>query len=278
MNQILVPIEFSTLSMNALEFALKIALATKGKIILLHSSEPIPLMEEKDPFPYSGKMQKSSSYKKSTWQLNEMAAYVREKGVSCRSITSKGILIEDIQKVAEEEEIDLIVTGTAGAEGLDRFLFGTNSVQIFEHVQCPVLFIPSSENFHGIRTIVYATDFHKGDIKALKKIILLARSFDAEVIITHINRDTDKIAEEEENLRWMIDECKENNSYDKVRSFLIHHQDEVFGLEKSSFILQADIVCMSSTRKNILERIFFKSDTEEMAYHPRIPLLAIHLA
>lgn len=53
----------------------------------------------------------------------------------------EGVPSEDITKLAKEEGIELIVMGTAGRRGLDRFLLGSVTEKVVRTSPCPVLVI-----------------------------------------------------------------------------------------------------------------------------------------
>ena len=51
----------------------------------------------------------------------------------------RGIPYEVILKFAQEKNIDIIVIGTHGRKGLDRFLFGSTAEKVVRYSPCPVL-------------------------------------------------------------------------------------------------------------------------------------------
>ncbi len=53
----------------------------------------------------------------------------------------EGVPSEDIVKFARDEAMDLIVMGTAGRRGLDRFLLGSVTEKVVRTSPCPVLVI-----------------------------------------------------------------------------------------------------------------------------------------
>ena len=50
-----------------------------------------------------------------------------------------GVASEDIVRIADEEEADLIVIGTHGRTGLKRVLMGSVAEAVMRHANCPVL-------------------------------------------------------------------------------------------------------------------------------------------
>jgi nucleotide-binding universal stress UspA family protein len=62
-----------------------------------------------------------------------------EKGVKLIKKSKEGSPADVILKTVEDEDIDLIVMGTSGKHGLDRFLLGSVTEKVVRSAECPVL-------------------------------------------------------------------------------------------------------------------------------------------
>lgn len=62
-----------------------------------------------------------------------------EKDIKIIKETKEGAPADIILKVVEEEGVDLIVMGTSGKHGLDRFLLGSVTEKVVRSANCPVL-------------------------------------------------------------------------------------------------------------------------------------------
>jgi len=62
-------------------------------------------------------------------------------GVKARTIIKEGSPAKDIAEIAEKEKADVIIMGTAGRTGLDRFLLGSVSERVIRTAKCPVTII-----------------------------------------------------------------------------------------------------------------------------------------
>lgn len=65
----------------------------------------------------------------------------KEQGVQYELLIREGIPSEDVTKVAEDEGTDLIVMGTAGRTGLNRFLLGSVAEKVVKTAPCPVMVV-----------------------------------------------------------------------------------------------------------------------------------------
>lgn len=68
-----------------------------------------------------------------------IAARAREAGVETVTQVIDGFPAADILDYAEENDIDLIVMGTAGRTGLNRFIMGSTTERLIRHADMPVL-------------------------------------------------------------------------------------------------------------------------------------------
>ncbi len=58
------------------------------------------------------------------------------------SIVRAGAPHDEIIKIADDEAVDLVVMGSFGRTGLDRFVFGSVTERVIRGLKCPVLAIP----------------------------------------------------------------------------------------------------------------------------------------
>jgi hypothetical protein len=102
-------------------------------------------------------------------------------------------------------------------------------------------------------------------------------SFNAEVIVTHINTDPKKSAAENDNIEWLSDMGALRIAYENISYKLIYNTNIINALEEAVEKMNIDIICMSTLEKSFFKTLVSKSNTREMAYHNTIPLIALHL-
>jgi nucleotide-binding universal stress UspA family protein len=143
---VLVPIDFSPWSLNALRLAL--AVAPKAELILLHAYE----------VPFENKMRNAGekeeairSYRDKVRQeadsrLHQTAV---EAGIAIddwHPVVIHGDAVDHIREQGEEQGADLIVLGKhglgIGVGVAEEFLLGSNTRQILIHARCDVLVAP----------------------------------------------------------------------------------------------------------------------------------------
>lgn len=64
-----------------------------------------------------------------------------ERGIIFEGVVKEGVPAEEIVNTAQEKNVDLIVMGTSGRTGLDKFLLGSVAEKVVRTSYCPVLIV-----------------------------------------------------------------------------------------------------------------------------------------
>jgi nucleotide-binding universal stress UspA family protein len=142
---ILVPIDFSEYSKNALKYAVPFAKQFGAEIILIYVVEPTTYPADfsfgqfgfpnvEDEFRARGEEELSALMEKEI--RNEVKASKQVR-------TGKAYL--EIIKMAREKEVDLIIIATHGHSGVEHMLFGSTAEKVVRKAPCPVLSLRPDE-------------------------------------------------------------------------------------------------------------------------------------
>ena len=141
--RILVPLDGSALSEEALASAMEIARHTHAKIFLLHAlfapvGEGIHLLfdsqEEVDEMLAQWRTD-GETY------LETTAARVRAKGIDVKILLAEGMPDEVIENEVTREQIDLVVMSTHGRTGVRRWVYGSVASKVLHAIDCPLLLV-----------------------------------------------------------------------------------------------------------------------------------------
>ena len=66
---------------------------------------------------------------------------MNEEDVKITPVIKEGSPAKSILDVASEEDVDLIVIGSSGKSGFDRFILGSVSEKVVHTAKCPVLIV-----------------------------------------------------------------------------------------------------------------------------------------
>ncbi len=106
-------------------------------------------------------------------------------------VTAEGGVWPVLKSVIDEKEIDLLVLGTHGRTGIEKFFLGSVAEDIVRRVPCPVLTVgphsPSAPPREGrFREILYATDFSQESLAAAPYATSLAQEHQAHLTLLHV--------------------------------------------------------------------------------------------
>jgi len=187
--KILVPLDFSPASVEALDYAVWLAKQFRAAIHLAHVYPP----DEASP-PGGGHLLFQSA--EAIERLNEKLTGIHQKYVptfrpeNCH--IRGGQPYQEIVLLAREIDADLIVLATRGHSGLKHLLLGSTAERVVRNAPCPVLVArkskqrgKASREAFAVRTILVPTDFSQCSLAGTKHAAFLARKFGAIVRLFH---------------------------------------------------------------------------------------------
>jgi nucleotide-binding universal stress UspA family protein len=139
LRRVLVPVDFSTCSAQALVYASSLARRFQATLELVYVAEtPIldPTMAEVDTRAFEETARQSAQA-----QLDKLLTRQREAGLPATGQILSGAAWHEIVEQARRDAVDLIVTGTHGYTGLRHVLLGSTAERVVRHAPCPVLVV-----------------------------------------------------------------------------------------------------------------------------------------
>lgn len=134
---ILVPVDFSVLASQAVDYAIELAKALGAKITLLHAYEP-PAIGYPDAAGLA--LEVTEACRRSAEAALETEARERAaSGVLLGHELRQGAAWVEIVEAAKERGADLIVMGTHGRGGLSHLLLGSVAERVVRSSPIPVL-------------------------------------------------------------------------------------------------------------------------------------------
>jgi nucleotide-binding universal stress UspA family protein len=133
--KILFPTDFSTASDVALEYATRMAKDNYAELLIVHVEEP--------PFAYGGGELYYGALEPDHSTLRNMLSALRpsDSSIPYEHRMLIGPPAEEIVRLAEHEQAELIVMGSHGRGGVARMLLGSVAEQVMRKAPCPVLIV-----------------------------------------------------------------------------------------------------------------------------------------
>lgn len=273
--KILVPLDFSDCSKNALRYALSMAKSIQGKLVLLHAYHiPVTLAEEAAAV---GSLSMDDYKKEALHEIYNLRDEVGDlaEWVDSSEVTM-GFALETIVNEAERLKVDFIVMGTQGASGFDDIILGSNTLNTIKRSCCPVLAVPEHITSFKINKILFAFDY--GNIpnhQALKPLADLAFIFAAEIHVLHVtDQESKKFKEDEVTEAKKLEQSFKDlrHSYHIIKDEHIEH-----GIYQYIEEQNIDILAVMPRKHKLFEKLFHSSITRQLAHHPKVPLFAFHV-
>jgi nucleotide-binding universal stress UspA family protein len=141
---LLVPHDFSETAQSALAYAIELATKLHARITVLHAYE-LPSYGFPDVgFALTAEVVQDIE-NKSADGLKKVAANARRTGLEVAEVLRQGPAWSEIDAVAKELKVDLVVMGTHGRRGISRALLGSVAEQVVRTAPCPVLTVRGVE-------------------------------------------------------------------------------------------------------------------------------------
>lgn len=189
---ILCPVDFSTHSRDAVQYAVGAARRLGGRVTVMFVNDPLLLAAA------GGGAKGRRQFVEDT--RRELARFVKRAMPSGPALpdgiallVSTGNAADEILGVARRLRSDLIVIGTHGLSGVHKLFFGSTTEQVLRRAGIPVLAIPPSKpkrrestDTMAIRRVVapidLAGEWQSDAIRAAD----VARALDAELLLVHV--------------------------------------------------------------------------------------------
>lgn len=140
LRRILVPTDFTETSDRALDWAVDLAASVGASVTVMHAYE-IPIVGFPDGALIATADVASRIADASRAALDACVEQRRGKGVPLDSVLREGVPWEEINRLADEVNADMVVIGTHGRRGLARALLGSVAENVIRTAHRPILTI-----------------------------------------------------------------------------------------------------------------------------------------
>ncbi len=280
MNKILVPIDFSENSKNALRVAAEIARTSGAALEMLHvnvaSIYSTPLSEY---VAVSNFVVEDQQYdEKALTELEKLKlGLLAIPGFSKLDVTMRvedGFLYSTVNNVATDDDVDLVVMGTKGASGLNEFLVGSNTEKVIRTAPCPVLAIPEHAEKFDPKVVLMPSTLKDDQGSVFHYLSKWEEMYGFLIKVLYVNNPsglpTDGSAEARKNRLAKAAGLKKTDVIMTAGSF-----SEGNSILSASDQCNADMIVMGTHQRQGLAQVLFGSITADTVNHSHIPVLAV---
>ncbi|NNE29657.1 MAG: universal stress protein [Saprospiraceae bacterium] len=280
MKKILFPTDFSATAENAIRYVLQFCDRLEGSIQLLNV---VPPEYEPADIPLTttavtqDRIDNARNHSKNFLEQGLAQLQVNHNFQSVPDVISNielGLPVSTIAEIADRDDIDLIVMGTQGQHSrLERF-FGSVSAGVIDKSHIPVLVVPEGAEFSQVNKLAIAIDLKESDPWEIYLASSLAGKDLQHVDCVHVRLD-----DKDDKTEIDIDQLKafyKANPQPFTMDF--HHvSGENIHSALNAFVedQEPDVLVMVGPHLPAFKKLFLKSETKQMAYHSKVPLLVL---
>lgn len=275
LNKILIPIDFSDTSKNALEHAAQICKKFDAKLHLMHvyTSFNMSVLPNIDVVGY----QRNDSETKDliTEELNNIGNELNQKfNISYQIEVRDGSISKEIAAAATETKADLIVMGTHGVSGFEEFFLGSNAYRTVTASTVPVLTVQGNAKLSNYDRILVPIDSSKHTRDKITQVVSFAKMFNSKVHLVGLITEEH---EEERNIFNLkikqIEEHFDNKGVNYESEILNGDNIAEMTLKHSKKIDASLIVIM--TEQEASTGLFMGPYAQRIVNHSKVPVLSV---
>lgn len=201
LKRILVPVDFSAVSLTALDQAIFTARLFKADLYLLHVIE-VPQTIYTIENPAVPGIDLSAINETMEKKMDEVNDSIRKKhGIRIRTVVTHGKTAPEIVDFVKENKIDLVYMGTHGVSGFDEVFIGSNAHRVVTMCPCPVITVQRKTKKAGFSDILLPIDNTLHSREKLNYVLVLARQFGSTIHILGLPDDEDALHLKQFNIK-----------------------------------------------------------------------------
>lgn len=198
-------------------------------------------------------------------------------GTTITPIIMQGKVAPMLAAQADKVKASMIVIGTNGASGFEKYWMGSTAVRIVQEATCPVLSIREGFNFHkSLERILVPLNMSTNSRQKLPVAVKMAKAFGAQINILGQYENTSqaqtvniyiKQAEtflQKQNIQYTTEIMQSKSLADDVLSY--------------ADTISADLIVISTEQDQVLSSLFIGTTAQQLVHHSLIPILSIHPA
>lgn len=277
MKKILVPTDFSKISISALEVAVEIAKKSNAEITLLHVVEEAG----QDSYAISGEWRTEENWndklftlkliEKSKTQLEKLVLDPMFSAVKVNGELRLGNAFHGMRTIITEHKVDLVVMGTRGRSGLAEVVIGTNTERVVRHAKCPVLSVNKKPTKVDFKNIVYATAMHKDEEVFSRMVKKTQAMYNSTIHLVRINTPSD--FQRDYVVKDRMEKFAKTLGLKNYTINVFNDITEEDGIIYFAESIDADLIAMATHGRTGFAHVMAGSIAEDVVGHAKRPVL-----
>ncbi len=278
LKKLLVPTDFSVISLNALDYAAAIAKITNAEITLLHVYELPDMPKSSQAYDIASLIERGIAEKIDAIKAKDKNLF----GLTIKSVVATGKINEKIEEVAKEIKADMIVMGTHGSGGIrkiGKLLLGSTAYRVVNNAPCPIITIKEVNKKINFKNIILPIDNSKETMKKVGLAIEWAKAFGSKIHILALTAFFEELVVQIKDLKdqvFEIEELLQKNGI-KYESRMIRHQRISESVMSYSEKVNADLIMIVTENENAISEMIIHSAARNIVTESATPVLSINI-
>ena len=270
---ILVPIDFTEITLVAFDQAIKLAKVMGAEVTLINVSEDHGFFNK-----YISSSESEEHKKEMEKQLKELASNHSDSGVEIHTMTAHGKIYDKINEVAEMISATLILMGTSGSLGLMKFI-GSNTLRVIRESKIPVISVKGTEIAEGLSSILLPLDLTKETKDKVSKAIWLSRLYgNARIDIVSVNSSSDSFIKNKiKRQEKQVQEFLRSKGIESTHSTIAESKGKSIAesIIEYSKTVNAGLIMIMTQQENDITEMFIGSSAQAIINGSEIPVMSV---
>ncbi|MEG1591542.1 universal stress protein [Chryseobacterium sp.] len=270
-NTLLVAVDFTEKSNNAVKMAVHIAARHEARVILFHNITNHNIIDR------TGKQVIGSEtideiYKKTEHALKELELSLKSQypALDFKTIIKHSGLVPGINHAVDYEAVDLVICGSSGQQNLAQLFLGSLSYQILTEVDCSVLLVPEKCSKYAFDKILVPVRVLEDLTDKIELSVAIAKRNKGIISLLGISNEDDILKIRDAYQRAKTNLAIRSQEYDS--QFLLT-RDKATQISKFSQEDNADIIILNYKDEDSWKSFFLENFFKQIINHTDIPLL-----
>ena len=199
------------------------------------------------------------------------------EGTSITPMIMQGKVAPMLAAQAEKVNATMIVIGTNGASGFEKYWMGSTAVRIVQEATCPVLSIREGFNFHkSLERILVPLNMSTNSRQKLPVAVKMAKAFGAHIYLLgqyENNSQAQTVGIYMKQAETFLQ--KQNVAYTSETMLAKNLPEEALAYADT---INADLIVISTEQEQVLSSLFIGTNAQQFVHHSLIPILSVHPA
>lgn len=260
MTTVIVPVDFSSTSLHAAEYAAQLLVGHYGVTLILYHSYAKPADEAE-----------------ALEELEALKASLQQDHIVKIEILNhlEPDFVDGLERAAHHRNADLVIMGITGKSAIAQVFFGSNTLKMAATKACPVLIVPEGAAYSPLNDVLLTSDF-KNTLNTTPSVPIknFLSAFKPTLHVINVDKDhyislTESYEKEKQDLKKMFEGY--NPEFYFMRLYEVEEALNMFIEDK-----KIDLIIAIQKNHSFMEKLFQRSHTKSLSYHSKIPILVIH--